>query len=224
MTSPTLRHGGRVARPSASRYAGPETCDEGNLALHKVLYIAAALGALAIGLTLWAWGQPLICTCGYVKLWEGYIWSYGNSQHMADWYSLSHMVHGMLIVLFGRAMRGWIGYSALLIIAIGTGVAWEVVEHTDLVLDQFREVTIYQGYIGDSVLNAVMDYVWMWAGFFVANALATLWVACLIVAMEVSSAIMGRDCLTFTTIQTFYPLEIIDAYQQEINTNQKPAE
>lgn len=190
--------------------------------LVKTLYVLAALGGLIIAVTLWSWGQPLICTCGYVKLWEGFIWSSGNSQHIADWYSLSHVVHGMLIVLIGRMARGAITYPVLLLMAIVTGMAWEIVEHTEWVLGRFREVTVYQGYIGDSVLNSVMDYVWMWAGFFAARAVSAFWVVALIAGMEVVSATFGRDCLTFTTLQVIYPLEIIDTYQQAINPRNQP--
>ncbi|MEX0338275.1 MAG: DUF2585 family protein [Arenibacterium sp.] len=185
--------------------------------LVRALYALAVLGGLVIGATLWAWGQPLICTCGYVKLWEGFIWSSGNSQHIADWYSLSHVIHGMLIILLGRIAILRLSYPVLLIIAITTGIAWEIVEHTDWVLNRFRDVTVYQGYIGDSVLNAVMDYVWMWAGFFLARGMATFWVVILVAALEIVAALIGRDCLTFTTIQVLFPLEAIDAYQQEIN-------
>ena len=177
----------------------------------KILYTLAALGGVVIGVTLWSWGQPPICTCGYVKFWEGFIWSSGNSQHITDWYSLSHIVHGMLIVLLGRLAGARIAYPVLLLIAIVTGMAWEIVEHTDWVLNKFREVTIYQGYIGDSVLNAVMDYVWMWFGFFLGRILSTWWIAVAIFVMEVAAAIFGRDCLTFTTIQLVFPLEVIDA-------------
>jgi hypothetical protein len=183
----------------------------------RALYAAAALGAVVIGVTLWAWGQPLICTCGYVKPWEGFIWSSGNSQHIADWYSLSHVIHGMLIVLLGRLAGGRMPYPVLLGLAIATGMAWEIGEHTEWVLSRFRGVTVYQGYSGDSVLNAVMDYAWMWAGFFLARVLATRRIVALILALEVTAAWLGRDCLTFTTIQVVYPLDIIDAYQQEIN-------
>jgi hypothetical protein len=152
-----------------------------------------------------------------VKPWEGFIWSSGNSQHIADWYSLSHVVHGMLIILLGRLPKVCIPYPILLVFAITTGMAWEIVEHTDWVLNRFREVTIYQGYIGDSVLNAVMDYIWMWAGFFIARAVTTLRVLAAIFAMEIIAAIIGRDCLTFTTLQVVYPLQAIDDYQQAIN-------
>ena len=170
-----------------------------------ILYAAALLGGVAIGVTLWAWGQPLICTCGYVKVWEGFIWSSGNSQHVADWYTLSHVVHGMLVVLLGRTFPGLLPYPALLFI-----------------LNQFRDVTVYQGYIGDSVLNSVMDYAFMWAGFFLAIAVTTLGIVLLILFMEVTAAITGRDCLTFTTLQLVYPLEAISAYQQAINPQSQP--
>jgi hypothetical protein len=185
--------------------------------LVRLLHLAAPLGADVIGVTLWAWGQPLICTCGEVRLWVGSIWSSGNSQHVADWYSLSHAVHGMLIVLIGRVSGGRLPYPLLLAVAIVTGVAWELVEHTDWVLDRFRGATVYQGYLGDSVLNAVMDYAWMLTGFFVATATPTVWIAGLIVLLEVTSAIFGRDCLTFTTLQVAYPVQAIETYQQAIN-------
>jgi hypothetical protein len=190
--------------------------------LIKVLYSAAALGGLIIALTLWAWGQPPICTCGYVKLWEGFIWSSGNSQHVADWYTLSHVVHGMIIILLGRLANGRFAFPTLLIIAIVTGMAWEIVEHTDWVLDKFRDVTVYQGYVGDSILNSVLDYVWMWVGFFVAHAISTTSVIVLIIALEVCAATFGRDCLTFTTLQLVHPIDIIDEYQQQINPNRRP--
>lgn len=189
----------------------------------RVLYVIAALGALVIGVTLWVFGQPLICACGYIKPWEGMIWSPGNSQHFADWYTLSHVVHGMLIILLGRIAGGRIPYAVLVILAIVTGMAWEIVEHTDWVLNQFRSVTIYQGYLGDSVLNSVADYVWMWVGFFVARALSTLWVLLLILVLEVTSALIGRDCLTFTTIQLVWPQQWIADYQAVLNPNAQPS-
>lgn len=180
-------------------------------------HIAAALGALGIAATLLFWGQPLICTCGYVRLWVNSIFSSENSQQIADWYTLSHVVHGMLIVLLGRLLLPGLGFWGLYAIAIVTGVAWEIIEHTDLVLDQFRAVTIYQGYLGDSVLNAVADYLWMLAGFFVASRLSTSLVFLTIAAFEIGSALIARDSLTLTTLMLIYPFESIETWQQAIN-------
>ena len=137
----------------------------------------AVLGAALIGITLFQWGQPLICTCGYVRFWVGSVFSSGNSQHIADWYTLSHIVHGMLIVLLGRLFFPTSSVQSLLVIAVVTGVVWEIIEHTDWVLNKFRAATLYQGYFGDSVLNAVFDYLWMLAGFFLARAISTALIA-----------------------------------------------
>ena len=177
--------------------------------------VGAGGHGVAIGLTLWAWGQPLTSQSGEIKLWVGSIWSSENSQQIADWYTLSHFVHGTLIVLFSRLVG--LSYKVQLMIAIVTGVAWEIIEHTDWVLGQFRELTVYQGYIGDSVLNAVADYAFMWSGFFVAQALPTLGILGLIVVLEIIAGIVGRDNLTFTTIQVVFPQEVIADYQNAIN-------
>ena len=186
------------------------------------LYVAAVLGMPVIGVTLWAWGQPLVSASGEIKLWVNTIWSSENSQQIADWYSLSHAIHGMLIALLGRLVVRWTGYPLILAIAIGTGVGWEILEHTDWVLDRFREETLYQGYLGDTVLNAVSDYVFMMSGFFLGWAVPVGWTLALIVALEILAATLGRDCLTLTTLQLIFDLDAVEAWQQELNTTAPP--
>jgi len=177
----------------------------------------ATAGAVVIAATLAFWGQPLICTCGTVKLWVPTVFSAGNSQHIADWYTLSHILHGMLIVLFGRWIVPAAPFAALFAIALLTGVAWEVVEHTEWVLGKFRATTINQGYHGDSVLNATADYVWMLGGFFLARALPTLGIVAAIIAFELVAAFVARDSLALTTLMLLYPVEAIESWQQAIN-------
>lgn len=181
------------------------------------LYAAAIAAAALIGVVLYAWGQPLICTCGYVTFWVGSVFSSGNSQHIADWYTLSHIVHGMLIVLIARAILPRAGMAIPLAAAIVTGAAWEIVEHTDWVLDRFRAATLYQGYLGDSVLNAVADYIWMLGGFFLASSLRTLWVIIAIAVLELTAGLVARDNLTLTTITVFFNIDAIEDWQQELN-------
>ena len=181
------------------------------------LWALAFLGALAIGLTLWAWGQPLVSTSGTVQLWVPSVWSNENSQQIADWYSLSHLIHGMLVALIGRALGRWVPLWLAFAIAITSGVAWEIVEHTDWVLNRFRAQTIYQGYVGDTVLNAVSDYLFMLTGFALAARLPWRWGVALILALEIFSARMVRESLTLTVIRVVHPIAAITTWQDELN-------
>ena len=184
---------------------------------YRFHYILAGLGLFVIAGTLYLWGQPLICTCGEVKLWVGSIYDGGNSQHIADWYTASHILHGVLIVLLGRLAFPSVGFGPLFLVAIISGVAWEVIEHTDFVLDAFRATTINVGYHGDSVLNAVADYIWMLGGFFAAYAMRTVMVVGLVAALELSAAFIARDSLALSTLMLIYPIDSVGAWQQEIN-------
>ena len=177
------------------------------------------MGGISIIVILWVWGQPLICTCGDIQLWVGSIWSSGNSQHIADWYTLSHIAHGVLIVLIGRLIFPKISFNQLFAVAITTGTAWEIVEHTDWVLNQFRDTTVNQGYTGDSVLNAVADYVFMMIGFLVAWMLPSLINLLLIVVLELTAALIARDSLFLEAVMLVHRFEVIETWQQELNPN-----
>jgi hypothetical protein len=96
-------------------------------------------------------------------------------------------------------------------------MAWEIIEHTEWVLGAFRATTINQGYYGDSVLNAVADYIWMLGGFFVARAMQTWQVIVMILVLELTAAFVARDSLTLSTIMLLFPVEALENWQQAIN-------
>ena len=82
---------------------------------------------------------------------------------LADWYSLSHIVHGLLFyaALWLLARRWPVEWRFL--IALSVEAAWELIENTPMVIDRYRETTAALGYTGDSVINSVSDITMMCA-------------------------------------------------------------
>ena len=99
------------------------------------LLLAAGVAAVAV-VVLLAMGREPICTCGYVKLWHGVTISSENSQHIADWYTPSHVIHGLLFygVLWLVARRIPVGVRLALATALEAG--WEILENTPLIINR----------------------------------------------------------------------------------------
>src|SRR3989344_5530318 len=179
-------------------------------------YLLASLVIIAVfAAVLYFMGQVLICKCGYIKLWHGITFSSENSQHLSDWYTPSHIIHGFIFYwIFWRMgkRRGWpIGLRFLL--ALLVEVSWELFENTDFIINRYREVTISLDYYGDSVINSVMDVLAMVLGFIMAWRLPTWLVLVLFVGMEVVVGYFIRDNLALNIIMLLYPLEAIRTWQ-----------
>jgi hypothetical protein len=167
----------------------------------------------ATAVTLLLMGQVPICKCGYVKPWHGVVFSSENSQHISDWYTFSHIIHGFafygLLWLIGR--RWPLGLR--LVLAIVLESSWEIFENTDLIINRYREVTISLDYYGDSVLNSVCDVLAMVAGFLIASRIPVWGSVALTVLLELFVAWFIRDNLTLNIIMLIYPLERIKRWQ-----------
>lgn len=185
-----------------------------------------ALGAVSLVLLtlaiLFLMGRPLICECGTVELWHGEVQSAGNSQHLSDWYTFSHIIHGFLFyglghILFrkGRKARR-IGLS--LCLAIFLEGAWEIVENSPMIIERYREATFAFGYAGDSIINSMADIGWMTLGFFAAWRLPVKWTVAIAVIFELLTLYTIRDNLTLNVLMLTYPIEAVKEWQGAAGT------
>src|SRR5256885_7725317 len=136
----------------------------------RAAMVASLIVAAAAAIEL-AMGRHPICTCGTVDLWVGLRDSPKTSQMLFDWYSLSHIVHGLIFyaalwLVARRAPIEWRFLAALVIEA-----AWEVAENSPFVIDRYRSATTAIGYSGDSVINSMSDILMMCVGFLLARRL-----------------------------------------------------
>jgi hypothetical protein len=137
-----------------------------------------------------------------------------NSQHIFDWYTPSHLIHGFLFYALFWLIMPRASFGARLIAAVLLEASWEVIENTDFVINHYRETTVSLDYYGDSVLNSVSDILFMVAGFFLA-AWLPVWVTVLLaIALEVFVGVMVRDGLTLNVIMFVWPSEAILQWQQ----------
>lgn len=174
--------------------------------------IALVLTAIFI-LILFAMGRPPICACGEVKLLHLVVQSSENSQHIADWYTPSHIIHGVIFFGLGRLfLKRW-PLGLALCAAILVEGAWEILENSPIIIDRYRELTISWGYAGDSIVNSVADLGWMIFGFFLASRLP--WQATLALALvfETFTAYMIRDNLVLNVLMLVAPVEAVKDWQ-----------
>lgn len=180
-------------------------------------WLVVALALLVVQVVvLYIMGRLPICECGTVKLFEPLVNSPGNSQHIGDWYTPSHIIHGFLFyglafLLFRRAPL-----SARLSFAVLIEAAWELAENSPVIIDRYRTATMALGYTGDSILNSAMDTVFMAAGFFAASRLPVWMTVLIAVFFELLTAYLIRDNLTLNVLMLIWPTDVVREWQSAV--------
>jgi hypothetical protein len=173
-----------------------------------IALILAATAAILHGL-----GRVFFCTCGRVRLWAGGVNTADNSQQLSDWYSFSHIIHGM--IFFGLLWLAARNVPLLwrLAIAVVIECGWEILENSPIIIDRYRAATIAIGYTGDSILNSLSDVAMMALGFLIAARLPWRWTLGLALAMELMTLALIRDNLTLNVLMLAWPIDAVRDWQ-----------
>jgi hypothetical protein len=189
-----------------------------NLSVPRISLASGLLISLAIVVAvagiMYAMGRIPMCKCGYVKLWHGGRGDSEMSQHLTDWYTYSHVLHGIIFYwLLSVVFRGRLSVAARLVIATLIEGAWEIFENTPYVINRYRAQTISRDYYGDSIVNVVGDMLAMLVGFLIASRLPAWVTVVLLIATEVILLWLIRDNLLLNIIMLVYPIEWIKQWQ-----------
>jgi hypothetical protein len=178
------------------------------------LCLFLVVGSIALQVVgLAAIGHPFICTCGYVQLWLADPAGPETSQHLTDWYTFTHIIHGIGFYFLIWLVAPRTPFAIRLAFAVGLEAAWEIIENMPFIMDRYRQSALARGYFGDSVVNSVFDTMATALGFVLARTLPVWCSIALVIALELFLGYMIRDNFTLNIIQLIYPNEIISNWQ-----------
>ncbi len=182
--------------------------------LSSWLAVASAVAiALIVGVAMRLLGRVWYCACGTPTLFAGEVASMHNSQHLIDWYSFSHFLHGLvfysiLTVSFPKLAVRW-----RLVVSLAVEAVWEIFENSPIVIDRYREATAANGYTGDSLVNAAGDLLFCVIGFAVARSIGWRWSIVVFIMFELLMVVAIRDNLSLNILMLLWPIDAIRIWQ-----------
>ena len=196
-----------VRRTAGQRSRSISSATSWRYAVSAVAIVAAAASIEhAMGRVAW-------CTCGYVKFWHGVVKSSENSQHITDWYTFTHVVHGLGFYFLLWAFSRRLPPGARFVAAVLIESAWEVIENTPFTIERYRAGTISLDYYGDSIVNSMADIGAMMIGYSVGRTVPAWVSVALAILLEVALALIIRDNLALNILMLIHPFEAIKQWQ-----------
>jgi hypothetical protein len=175
--------------------------------------IATIVIAAALVVVLRLLGRRWWCACGELEVWAGDVHGPHMSQHLIDPYAFTHLLHGLLLYGACDWLLPRLSFAWRFVLSIVVEAGWEVLENTQFAIERYRDTTIAAGYVGDSILNAVMDVFFCAAGFAAARTLGLRWSIALFVAVELILLATVRDNLTLNLVMLLVPLDAVKTWQ-----------
>lgn len=183
------------------------------LSRENTIITSIVIGLIVLhGIILSLMGRIAWCECG-LGLWTSDAWGSDTSQHFADPYSTSHVLHGIIFYLILRYAVPKLSQGWRLIIAIIVEIGWEILENSPIIINRYREATAALGYTGDSILNSVGDVLCVLLGFYIAYKLPWKWTLVITIIIELIMLYLFRDNLTLNVVMLVYPIEAIKEWQ-----------
>lgn len=146
-------------------------------------------------------------------MWSGDVYDQENSQQLTDWYTFSHVIHGIGYYWILGLVTPRSSMSLRFLIAVVMEVIWEVLENTPMVINRYRRMALANGYSGDSIVNSVSDTLASSLGFYISKTLPSAVVIAYTIIAEFVCALKIRDNLVLNLIQLIYPLKSISRWQ-----------
>lgn len=177
--------------------------------------LTGAIGAVVVtiaGLALS--GRVWWCACGQVYPFSLDIWSAHNSQHLADPYVFTHLLHGFLFCALARLLvRDRLEPEQVWLLVVLVECLWELAENTPLVIVRYRESTMALDYFGDSIANSLGDILACGLGCWLGLRLPVWASVGIFVATEVMLALWIRDGLLLGVWMLLFSTESLRNWQ-----------
>jgi hypothetical protein len=143
-------------------------------------------------------------------------WAHTTSQHLLDPYSLSHVLHGVLLYFALVPLAKWISIEWRWVLAFALEVGWEVFENSPIIIERYRNETASLDYLGDSMLNSLGDTLMMSGGFLYAAMLPWYASVLLFAGFELLALYLARDNLTLNVLMLLWPIDAIKVWQMQL--------